>query len=81
MLAEVGGEESALAYAEAVQATRLRKWQHLQRVARGCEPNPKLPGASGTYVTQEADTSGEYVQYGGPRAYVSARGSTARRSG
>ena len=40
----------------------------------------KLPCASGTYSTQEAGKRSPYVQYGGPRMYVSAQRGTDHES-
>ena len=44
----------------------------LRRTYSSACPRGKLPCASGTYSTQEADTRIPHVQYGGFGAYVSA---------
>eukprot|EP00964_Phaeocystis_antarctica_P054311 scaffold31897_cov58-Phaeocystis_antarctica.AAC.8 len=41
---------------------------------RACGPGPQAALCPrGTYSTQEAGTRSPYEQYGGPRAYLSAR--------
>ena len=53
--------------------TRYARGWYVSAYVQHRPPRGKLPCASGTYSTQEADTRSPYVQYRGSWTYVSAQ--------